>query len=270
MRRIGFTLIELLVVIGLIALLAAISTPALHKCRQHTRAVVCASNISRLSKALFAYEITNGSFPYGFDDTEVNPPPGGYPGNAPRDRVGRWWFNYIIDYNRIDRGKNTAALCPAKRLAEPGLNRSILAANYGINISICKSQSDFTSHSQTGFVGEPLGLADIKHTGETILLCDSGYAVITWMHAADVPPVALGSRIEDMAYIPGLEINKQRLEESTIWPGLENDAIFGRHPGRSINVSYLDGSVSRIKAEKVFVEEDNGSYKNRSPLWVPK
>lgn len=271
MRRHAFTLIELLVVISVIALLLAITIPSLQRCRQFAKAVVCASNISQLSKGLLIYETTNDSFPYGIDTVTNDRPAGGYPGTPVRDKMGWWWFNHLIEYNRRDKGKGTPALCPSKSLDDYyKLDRYLLIANYGINMYICKSPDNYVSYRETGFVGRSLRLANISKASETLLLCDSGYAIITWMHATDVPPVTLGGRVEDMAYIPGLEINKQRVEDGTIWPGMEDDAIYGRHPKKTINVGYVDGHVKRIKAEKVFVEYTDQGYRNKSPLWVPE
>ena len=76
MKRTGFTLVEILVVIAIMALLLAIMIPALQKAREQAKAVVCASNISQLSKALLIYENSYGSFPYGFDDVTMSQPPG--------------------------------------------------------------------------------------------------------------------------------------------------------------------------------------------------
>jgi len=154
-------------------------------------------------------------------------------------------------------------------LYDDKLNRYLLVSNYGINRSICKSPDDFMFYREQGFVGKSLSAADIRRASDTILLCDSGYAMITWMHATDEPPVTMGNRIEDMAYIPGLEMNEQRVQDGTIWPGQESDALYGRHSNKTINVGYVDGHVSRVKAEDVFVDEDNGTYKNRNK-WVPK
>jgi prepilin-type processing-associated H-X9-DG protein len=90
--------------------------------------------------------------------------------------------------------------------------------------------------------------------------------MINWWHATDSPPVSLSSIIEDTAYIPGLCINKDRL----LWPGEEWDAINGRHPNRTVNVGFVDGHVSRTKADDLLVERAGDSYKNLSPLWLPK
>jgi len=78
--------------------------------------------------------------------------------------------------------------------------------------------------------------------------------------------VSLGCIIEDTAYIPGLEINR----EKDLWSGQEQDAINGRHSNKTVNVGFADGHISRVRADDLFVEENGGSYSNRSPLWLPK
>jgi len=50
----------------------------------------------------------------------------------------------------------------------------------------------------------------------------------------------------------------------------QQDAIYGRHPNKTVNVGFADGHVSRTKANDLFVEKTNDGYTNKSPLWVPK
>lgn len=266
MRRPSFTLIELLTVITTIALLMVILLPVLRRSRQEAEAAVCGSNISQLLKGLFSYEIEHQSLPYSFDIPSDEPQPGEYPGFFPPDRTGWWWFNFIEDFYIRTGSKTTAVCCPSKRLNDPILKNDVLCGNYGVNRSICKSFDD--RQSQRGeFVGTPLRSSNILRPGETLLLVDSGYALISWWHATDAPPVSLGNTIiEDTSYIPGLWINKNR----NLWPGMERDAIDGRHPDKSVNVGFVDGHVSRKKADDLFVEKIGGDYKNKSPLWVPK
>jgi len=83
----------------------------------------------------------------------------------------------------------------------------------------------------------------------------------------ETPPAALGSTIEDTAYIPGLRINEKR---TNLWPGQQVDAIESRHQGKTVNVGFADGRVSCIKADELLVEKTGDTYKNRSPLWMPK
>jgi len=265
MKSTGFTLIELLVVIAIIALLMAILAPVSQIARQQAKTVLCSSNIKQLTFGLFVYETENQILPYGFHNT-LTQPPGGYPGYAQYDRKGWWWFNHIGGlYNKAE-SKKSVLHCPSKRLKNPKLKNNILCGNYGVNRSICKSSDDIQNHREE-FIGMPLSTSDILRPGQTLLVVDSGYSMITWWHATDKPRIALGNTIiEDTAYIPGLWINKER----DLWDGQEQDAIDGRHPNKTVNVGFADGHISRMKADDLFVEKTNNGYKNRSPLWLPK
>ena len=263
MKRSCFTLVELIMVIATIALLMAILAPALRNSGQQAKTILCSSNIRQLVLGLMMYENENETLPYGFHNT-FTPPPGGYPGYAQYDRKGWWWFNYIEGfYKKSDRKKNTVQ-CPSKRLNAPKLKDNMLCGNYGVNQSICKSSSGVGSHAE--FIGTPLRSSDISHPSQALLIVDSGYSMINWWHATDAPPFALGDAMEDTAYIPGLEINKDR----NLWLGQEQDAINGRHPNKTVNVGFTDGHVSTEKADDLLVEKTGDGYKNRSPLWSPK
>src|SRR4030042_2471529 len=259
MKRIGFSLVELLVTIAIITLLIAISVPSLQNSRRQTNTALCSSNIKQLVLGLIMYETENGTFPYAFDDTPMEPPPDGYPGGSAYDRTGWWWFNYIGNY--FSESKKNVLQCPSKNLGDTRLKINILCGNYGVNQSICRSSSGRKSHSE--FIGTPLCTADISRPGETLLIVDSGYSMITWWHATNTPPVVLDDNlIEDTAYIPGLKINSERY----LWPGQEQDAINGRHPNKSVNIGFADGHMNRIKADDLLVEENAGGYINLSPL----
>jgi prepilin-type processing-associated H-X9-DG protein/prepilin-type N-terminal cleavage/methylation domain-containing protein len=259
-----FTLIELVVVIAIFGFLVTILFPPLRGSRARAHTVLCNSNIKQLLLGLFTYETENDTLPYGFDNKPPVPPPGGYAGGSTYDRVGWWWFNFIEGYyNECDERK-TVVRCPSKRLANLKLKDNILCGNYGVNQSICKSSCGRKSHAE--FIGTPLRGTDISNPSQTLLLVDSGYSMITWWHVTDSPPISLSSIIEDTAYIPGLCINKDRL----LWPGEEWDAINGRHPNRTLNVGFVDGHVSRTNADDLLVERAGDSYKNLSPLWLPK
>jgi prepilin-type processing-associated H-X9-DG protein len=210
------------------------------------------------------YETENDTFPYAFDESPLCPPLGGYPGNSAFDRKGLWWFNYISDYSRKNKGRKTPLWCPSRRIRDLKFNY-VLHGNYGVNRSICKSPDDIQSHREE-FVGTPLSSSDIPHPGQTLLIVDSGYSLISWWHVTNIPPVLLSSTIEDTAYVPGLEINKDK----NLWPGQEWDAVNGRHPNRTVNIGFVDGHVSRKKADVLFVEKIAEDYKNKSSLWQPK
>jgi prepilin-type N-terminal cleavage/methylation domain-containing protein/prepilin-type processing-associated H-X9-DG protein len=264
MKRTGFTLIELLMVLAIFTLLIAILLPSLKKSRQHTKSVVCSSNIKQLLFGFAMYESENQAFPYSFYSS-LTAPPGGYPGYGQYDRTGWWWFNYTTNYSKKDRGKTTIVRCPAKQLRNPRLKDNILCGNYGVNRSICKSSDDI-QRDRDEFVGKPLSSSDLQRPGETLLIVDSGYSMINWWHVTDVPPSSLGNTREDSAYVPGLKINKDK----KIWPGQKWDAVKGRHPNKTVNVGFADGHVNRRRADDLFVEKTNDGYKNRFPLWLPK
>jgi len=265
MKRNGFTLIELIVVVSTIALLIAILVPTLRSSKQQAKATLCGSNIKQLLLGLLSYETENQALPYGFSDSLV-PPPGGYAGYGQYDRKGWWWLNFIQGFYKKSDGIRTVAQCPSKGLNNPMLKNNILCGNYGVNRSICKSSDDIQSHREE-FIGRPLSMGEIPRPTETLLIVDSGYSIISWWHATDEPPVVLGSTIiEDTAYVPGLWINEDR----DLWPGQEQDAVYGRHLNETVNVGFVDGHVSRTKADDLFVGRTDCDYENKSPLWVPK
>ena len=262
----GFTLIELLIVIAVIAILIGITLPVLHIARQQANAVTCGSNLKHLSLAMTAYDQENGAFPHGFDDSisSLVPPPGNHVGHATYDKMGWWWFHFLANFLGEDFDKGTVVWCPARCVEDPGPKPNVLCGNYGVNRAICK---DAPGTIGGGFVGKPMSLYQVRSSAETLLITDSGYGLISWWGATDAP----GQSFENPAregcfYVPGIGINKGR----TIFPGHEQDAIYGRHPNKSVNVGFVDGHVDRVKADDLFVEEIGGDYSNRSPLWLPK
>jgi len=268
MRRAGFSLIEMIVVIGIISALMAVLIPCLRRSRFQARAIICMSNIRQLNSAFSVYTTDNGRFPYGFDDSLTGPPNGGYAGinsQPVADRPGWWWFNYLKGIYKKNTSTKTVLQCPSKQLQQAAFRDDILCGNYGANLSICKMSEGI--RDQNEFIGKPLDVDQIVHPSQTLLLVDSGYAIINWRHATDVPPVALNNNnIENTAYIPGLSINRQRQfkSEQVI------DAVYGRHPQLTVNVGFADGHVARTKAEDFLVKnKGNDNYENRSPLWMP-
>lgn len=260
----AFTIIELIVVIAIISLLIALMVPCLHTAKQYAQAVVCGSNVKQSIFALFVYESDNETLPFGFDDKPMGPPPGGYAGYGQFDRLGWWWFDRLEGYFSKTKGKKQVLCCPSKNMEDIRLKNNILCGNYGVNQSIFSNSQGRRSRAE--FIGRSLHTAMIPDPTHTLLIVDSGYSLINYWHVTDDPPGRLGQSIEDMAYVPGMEINEQK----DIWPGKEDDALKGRHPGKKVNVGFADGHVSREKADGLFVEKIADSYKNLKPLWRPK
>jgi prepilin-type N-terminal cleavage/methylation domain-containing protein/prepilin-type processing-associated H-X9-DG protein len=262
MRGMGFTLVELLVVIAIIAMLMSILVPISHTAREQARLLACGSNLKQLSLALTTYAQVNETFPYGFDASAlgIDIPPGGYPGDLSRDLLGWWWYHSLSGIGGPNYGKGTVLWCPSRNVSES----TILCGNYGVNRAICKDAPGFTVSE---FVGTPLPLYQIRRPEETLLITDSGYTLISWKGVtnASVQPFE-NTRREGAFYIPGLQINIDR----PIFPGQEADARDGRHLNKNVNVGFVDGHVSRVKADDLFVEEIEGQYSNRYPLWLPE
>ena len=257
----AFTLVELLIIIAIILSITAITLPALQLARSHTKAVVCGANLGRLCSAMAAYESMNETLPYGFN-VRKDVPPGGFPGGS-SDKPGWWWFNYIDVYSGDAVGKPSIVKCPAKHLTDRRRQLITLSGNYGANLSLCKEGGT----TDAEFKGMPLSRSEVKDKSRTMLLVDSGYATIKWQHAAKKPPEALTNKIQDTAaYIPGLSINSQR----QIFPGQETDAINGRHPNKTVNVGFVDGHVSRVKAEELLTDSKGDTSENSDVKWKPK
>ena len=53
-------------------------------------------------------------------------------------------------------------------------------------------------------------------------------------------------------------------------PGLEDDAIHGRHANKTVNNGFADGHITREKADNLLVEKTGETYRNKFPLWQPK
>ncbi len=263
----GFTLVELLVVIAIIAVLMSILIPISHTAREQARAVKCGSNLRQLSLDLTTYAQVNDAFPYGFDDSEYGMfwPLPRYPGKPMYDFEGWWWFTSVAGGPMDYRDTKTIFWCPSRNIPDMGPKVNILCGNYGVNRAICR---DDTRMINSEFVGTPLALYQIRRPSDTLLITDSGYPLISWKGVtnASVRPFENPAR-EGSFYVPGLlPLNKER----DISPNQKADAIDGRHPNRTVNVGFVDGHVSRVKADDLFVEEIGGEYSNRYTLWQPE
>jgi len=265
MKTTGFTLVELLVVLSIVALLIALLFPVIASVREHAKATVCSARIKDLTTVFLTYEAQQSSFPCGYSGTRGESPPGGYAGNFTIDRPGWWWFDLAGIVGGKSARDKEVLMCPSKSLGDARLDRDILCGNYGANWSVCKSAGDFGVYKNE-FGGSPLCSTDVPRPSETLLLVDSGYSLICWWYATEEPPVTFGGSIQDTAYIPGLEINKDR----EFWPGQTRDAIGGRHPNKTVNIGFVDGHVGRKKASELLVEKVGEDDYDYSPLWGPK
>jgi prepilin-type N-terminal cleavage/methylation domain-containing protein/prepilin-type processing-associated H-X9-DG protein len=266
MDRRGFTLIELLVVITIIVLLLSILLPALKAARENTQATACGSNVKQIVFGLWEHATNKGYFPCALNDKTPYrdvPPPEGFPGNKSYDRAGWWWFNFLPDYAPT-LATGTVLHCPSRRIRDSGPVENILWGNYGVNESVCHLTQGGAGREE--FIGRSLTPAQIGSPAATVLVADCGYSMINWWHATDQPPKPLSPLREDTAYIPGMWINATK----TLFADEKEDAIAGRHPHRTVNVGFVDGHVSRVEADSLYVEKAADGYRNVSPLWRPR
>ncbi|MBE0535746.1 MAG: prepilin-type N-terminal cleavage/methylation domain-containing protein [Phycisphaerae bacterium] len=150
-KGVGFTLIELLVVIAIIALLLAILVPSLGKAKEHTRNILCRSNLKQYGLAMRMYLDDNDC---RFPTTNIwlkSPAGGGYgaflrEGDEPD---GVFW-PYISSYD--------IHLCPSFWPAARGTSLDpTIRGNYVMNSYIgnnSKIWSDWLGAGVTGVTKE--------------------------------------------------------------------------------------------------------------------
>jgi hypothetical protein len=235
--------------------------------KRQAEATICSSNIKHLFMTMGMYGHENETCPPGYDKSPsliMTTPPGGNLGDASHDMQGWWWFHFLDEYLELDYTRDNILRCPSRNIEDTGFKENRLLGNYGVNRSICKNPIGKSSNE---FVGTSLSLDDIRQPGQTLLMMDSGYSLISWPAATDgMSTIFENPMRENNFYIPGITLNKKR----TIAPGCQQDAIDGRHPRKSIVASFADGHIAKIKAGETYVEGQNGKFINRSPLWIPK
>ncbi len=272
MKPRGFTLIELLVVIALIALLMGLFVPALRLARRQAQMTVCLARIRELTLSLSGYEAQHGTFPRGFQpagEGAMSPSFAGIMGLL--EPLGRWWVDTSGKINHKTGEGLKTIMCPSKRQEDPRLATDVLCGNYGVNLSICRVIG-YVNPYRDGFFGTPLSADQVTRPSETMLAVDSGYTLISWWHTTEEPPVKIPASplpmvgaMQHTAYIPGMEINRSK----TLWTGQTADAIGGRHPGRTVNVGFVDGHVARMKADELYVAKTGDDAWDCYPLWQP-
>jgi prepilin-type N-terminal cleavage/methylation domain-containing protein len=120
----GFTLIELLTVIAIIAVLAAILMPVVHKTRETARQTACLSNLHQIAVALKAY----------WQDYRAYPPPPmlitDWDGDGSDDPPDTWeWVGGVSALVKDYLTSSALLICPDDRDAKSNAN-VVKAKNY--------------------------------------------------------------------------------------------------------------------------------------------
>jgi prepilin-type N-terminal cleavage/methylation domain-containing protein/prepilin-type processing-associated H-X9-DG protein len=264
MVRRAFTLLELLVVIAVIGCLLAVILPSMRYSKYQVQSVICTSNLRQLTLLLNTYAHFQTFYPPGLCDLSncSSTPPGGYIGNPADDWMGWWWFHFLIDEQDGKTVLEKIISCPSSTIKNDS-RLSPLCGNYGVNYSICKIAK---LNSDEEFVGCSLKPGQMRQPAGVLLIADSGYSLLSWKAATLNPEYTFEcSQRKNAFYVPGLSINPQK----SIRPDLKTDAVKGRHPNRTINVGFCDGSVRKLPAETLLLTTDTPSDSPAYLIWSP-
>ena len=246
-RAIGFTLIELLVVIAIIALLMGILMPALSRAREQAKEAICRTNLKSLHMGLELYANDNEGYACTYSSTTV--------------------FIKAIDY--CVENMNESRSCPKApvklrdELSESHLGTATTpwvwgladeasgrqeAGSYGINgwlypdCPYYEEDSDFPRGAP--YFGK---LYNVRKPGETPSFGDCA-TVDSWPH--DTTPVP----------VTKLELS-QPLMEHALKTQIKRHCL-DRH-GMAVNLSYMDGHVSKVRLEELWLQKWHRDFKPR-------
>jgi prepilin-type N-terminal cleavage/methylation domain-containing protein len=228
--RRAFTLIELLVVIAIIAVLAALLLPAIQMVRDSAHSSRCQSNLRNCTVAVLAYAADNeGVMPY----TET----GG----------GGWWpertSSFLDDlYKRNLYAGNSVYLCPfaGREIPNPWLFNNRFSFHFSMNTNV---YADWMGATWRDGI-KPWPLTRIRP--QTIMLADgkisssaSGLYVWDKASASSFRPWPLQSTTD--------------LDNPPVTD--PNNIPISRHR-RHINLSHMDGHVSKLSGTWVVAEQN--------------
>lgn len=267
-REKGFTLIELLVVISIIALLLSILMPALTKVKNQARVIVCKSNLKQLATALETYSADNENKSI---TTTYEISPGVWDGHM--------WFLVIAPYFGDSKYKNDpkAALegsmrtlwCPSTK--EPD-SIGVLGDNkhrwrfhvaglegegsYGLNTWVGGMDFDMQTHPSFAYIKpgqvRKCSLRNMSARSDTPVFADSW-----WMEGIPMDPDQSVYSIPQS--VPPYTDDPEYVGGKTDDYGMRRFCI-DRH-NMAINVSFADGSVDKVKLEKLWSLKWNKTFK---------
>ncbi len=250
-RRKAFTLIELLVVISIIALLVSILMPALNKAREASKVIVCQANLRGLQRAMTLYWENNNGKPFDY-------------------HVGVLYMDVIAEYHDVV----DVRYCPKTKTVP---EESLTWENYPQE---CKSAS-----RQNPWIWGHLQRYNLSKTypEKNILPIQGSYGINSWLYGGSERSGYFTVQNAGSYYFNSINAIKFPSEVPCFgdctWPDAwpmatdqppgDADGSYGSHMGRfcldrhnnrKTNLSYIDGHVEAVVAEKLWEQSWHKNY----------
>jgi prepilin-type N-terminal cleavage/methylation domain-containing protein len=198
----AFTLIELLVVIAIIAILASMLLPALARAKEHSRAVICSSNIRQLGIAANVYSNDTGRNPSMLNWV--------YPMNATTADVSRGWLYPYVKSKSV-------YLCPTDKpqldAQKPPVSPTTRAHSYAFNCMMCHAHDAVNCFAPS----RTLLFLEATNLTTTGLLFMSGMVSPPIGSAAPLPfgiPGVLATRHNRRGYMLMADIHVEKMKKN--------------------------------------------------------
>jgi len=273
-RNRAFTLVELLVVIGIIALLVGILLPALNKARAAAASTQCMSNLRQLDSAMLQYRTDNkGRMCPSYGPNQQMWMVVALPYLSQSAKKVELYLDSATTKAEVAKLalRETVFFCPVARDPLNGMN--ISGTNTGTAFACWGPNSNYNDGMMGSyfFNGWMYRMGTATKADDNVALGFAGESTTDkfWQlpancQSTNVPMVSDGIWIDGWPHetdpcapniMSGLK-DPQHMTRVTI----------ARHPGKRINVAFVDGHVSPVYLADLWTLEWHKGWKTPSPL----